>query len=257
MIFKWLKRILRLKTSSLSDKTLTDAPEISESKLLCDELDNRKRIVKQDKEKLVESSIDWYKLDLPSKKKKLRIYTFVPRKLENVLSFQFLKKKRLIEEARELKEREERVNLLLDQFADFIAQQKVQEAKQIMGVIVQLIRTISDVVIKDRYVVLQKSLYKLEGDLEHERLVRLVEEQRQKEEEERKRKEIEEHKRIENEIKLAEKREQIRQRINWFIKKAQEKEQAEIAEKERLEILSTERKENWYDFKRILDSVVY
>ena len=53
-----------------------------------------------------------------------------------------------------------------------------------------------DLSIRKQYTLLQKSLSELERELEHERLVRLAEEQKSKEEEERKKRERKEQERI-------------------------------------------------------------
>lgn len=149
---------------------------------------------------------------------------------------------------------EEKVKLLLDKLETFIAQQKLQDAKQIMDEITHEIVRIKDSVLRKRYTDIQKSLSELERELEHERLVKLAEEQKRKEEEERKKREREEKERVENEKRIAEEQIRKQQEAHRLVEEARKKEQAELAEKERLEVLSTERKENWSDFKQILDN---
>jgi Flp pilus assembly protein TadB len=96
--------------------------------------------------------------------------------------------------------------------------------------------------IRRKYTFLQKSLAELERKLEHERLVRLAEEQKRKEEEERKKREREEKERIENEKRIAEERRRRQQEADRLAEEARKKEQAELAERKQLEVLSTERK---------------
>ncbi|TFH93772.1 DUF4433 domain-containing protein, partial [Porphyromonas levii] len=140
----------------------------------------------------------------------------------------------------------------------FIAQQKLQDAKQIMDVIThEIVRTKEPsirAVHKKTIHFLQKSLAELERKLEHERLVRLAEEQKRKEEEERKKREREEKERIENEKRIAEERRQRQQEADRLAEEARKKEQAELAERKRSEVLTIERKENWFAFKQVLDN---
>ncbi|GEM_PF-378030 len=257
MNFKWLKKLLELfsgspNNSSPNGNHKNGEDEPSAPKSLCDELDKRKERVKQNRDKLKQSPTDWYSLNIPSQKDELQIHIFSPRKFESIPSLQTLKDERLRKEAHELKVREERTKSLLDKLETLIAQRKFQEAKQIMDEITHEIVRIKDSVLRKRYTDIQKSLSELERELEHERLVKLAEEQKRKEEEERKKREREEKERVENEKRIAEERIRKQQEANRLAEEARKKEQAELAEKERLEVLSTERKENWSDFKQIL-----
>lgn len=254
MIFKWLKKLFGLYDSSPTEIPVNGEPKPSVPKSLCDELDKRKEHVKQNRDKLKQSPTDWYSLNIPSPKDELQTRVFSPRKFENIPSLQTLKDERLRKEAHELKVREERTKSLLDKLETLIAQRKFQEAKQIMDEITHEIVRIKDSVLRKRYTDIQKSLSELERELEHERLVKLAEEQKRKEEEERKKREREEKERVENEKRIAEERIRKQQEANRLAEEARKKEQAELAEKERLEVLSTERKENWSDFKQILDN---
>lgn len=254
MIFKWLKKLFGLYDSSPTEIPANGELKPSASKSLYDELDKRKEHVKQNRDKLKQSPIDWYSLNTPSQKDELQTRVFSPRKFENIPSLQTLKDDRLRKEAHELKVQEEKVKLLLDKLETFIAQQKLQDAKQIMDEITHEIVRIKDSVLRKRYTDIQKSLSELERELEHERLVKLAEEQKRKEEEERKKREREEKERVENEKRIAEEQIRKQQEAHRLVEEARKKEQAELAEKERLEVLSTERKENWSDFKQILDN---
>lgn len=62
----------------------------------------------------------------------------------------------------------------------------------------EIVRTKDSIIIK-QYANIQKSLSELEKELEHERFVKLAEEQKRKEEEERKKREREEKEKVENE----------------------------------------------------------
>ena len=254
MIFKLLKKLFRLHDSSSTEIPINVDPELSELHSFCNELDKRKERVKQNREKIKQLPIDWYSLNIPFQKDKLQVSIFSSRKFENIPSLQSLKGERLRKEAHDLKVREERTKSLLDKLETLIAQRKFQEAKQIMDEITHEIVRIKDSVLRKRYTDIQKSLSELERELEHERLVKLAEEQKRKEEEERKKREREEKERVENEKRIAEERIRKQQEANRLAEEARKKEQAELAEKERLEVLSTERKENWSDFKQILDN---
>lgn len=254
MIFKWLKKLFGLYDSSPTEIPVNGELKPSAPKSLYDELDKRKERVKQNRDKLRQSPTDWYSLNIPSQKDELRTRVFSPHKLENISSLQALRDERLRKEAHELKVREEKVKSLLNKLETVIAQRKFHEAKEIMNKITHEIVRTKDSAIRKRYTDIQKSLSVLERELEHERLAWLAEEQKRKEEEERQRKEIEEKKRVENEKRITEERIRKRHEANRLAEEARKKEQAELAEKKRLEVLSTERKENWSDFKRILNN---
>ena len=254
MIFKWLKKLFGLDDSSPTEILVNGEPKPSAPESLCDELDKREERVKKNRDKLKQSPTDWYSLNIPSPKDELQTRVFSPRKFENIPSLQTLKDERLRKEAHELKVREERTKSLLYKLETLIAQRKFQEAKQIMDEITHEIVRIKDSIIRKLYTDIQKSLSELERELEHERLVKLAKEQKRKEEEERRKREREEKERVENEKRIAEERIRKQQEANRLAEEAKKKEQAELAEKERLEFLSTERKENWSDFKQILDN---
>ena len=254
MIFKWLKKLFGLYDSSPTETPVNGEPKPSAPKSLYDELDKREKRVKQNWDKLKQSPTDWFSLNIPPRKIELQTHVFSPRKFENIPSLQVLKDERLKKEAHELKVREEKTKSLLNKLETLIAQRKFQEAKQIMDEITHEIVRIKDSVLRKRYTDIQKSLSELERELEHERLVKLAEEQKRKEEEERRKREREEKERVENEKRIAEEQIRKQQEANRLAEEARKKEQAELAEKERLEFLSTERKENWSDFKQILDN---
>ncbi len=253
MIFKWLKKLFGLHDSSPFIPVNGEANQPIPNSLY-DELEKRKEYTKQDRNNLKLSSTDWYSLKIRSEKEKLPIYIFIPRKFEHIPSLQSLKNERLRKEIHELKVQEEKVKSLSGKLEIFIAQRKLQEAKQIADEItLEIVRT-KDSAIRKQYETLQKSLSELENELEHERLIRLAEEQKRKEEEEHKRKEKEEKERIKEEERIAKEQIQRQLKAKKLAEEARKKEQAEIAEKERLEALSSERKKNWSDFKRVLSN---
>lgn len=254
MIFKWLKKLFGLYDSSPTEILSNGELKPSAPKSLCDEFDKRKERVKQNRDKLKQSSTDWYVLNIPPQKDELQTRVFSPHKFENIPSLQALKDERLRKEAYELKVREEKAKLLLDKLEILIAQRKCQEAKQIMDEIThEIVRTKDSIIIK-QYANIQKSLSELEKELEHERFVKLAEEQKRKEEEERKKREREEKEKVENEKRIAEERRRRQQEADRLAEEARKKEQAELAERKQLEVLSTERKENWFAFKQVLDN---
>ena len=254
MIFKWLKKLFGLYDSSPTEIPSNGELKPSAPKSLCDEFDKRKERVKQNRNKLKQSSTDWYVLNIPPQKDELQTRVFSPHKFENIPSLQALKDERLRKEAYELKVREEKAKLLLDKLEILIAQRKCQEAKQIMDEIThEIVRTKDSIIIK-QYANIQKSLSELEKELEHERFVKLAEEQKRKEEKERKKREREEKEKVENKKRIAEERIRRQQEANRLAEEARKKEQAEQAERQRLELLSAERKENWLAFKQVLES---
>lgn len=91
MIFKWLKKLFGLYDNSPTEIPANGELKPSASKSLYDELDKRKEHVKQNRDKLKQSPIDWYSLNTPSQKDELQTRIFSPRKFENIPSLQTLK----------------------------------------------------------------------------------------------------------------------------------------------------------------------
>lgn len=165
-----------------------------------------------------------------------------------------LKDERLKREAHELKLLKEKISTLLREAEKRIAQGKAIEAKQSLLSLRDKMVRIKDAAIRQRYTQAQDALTKLEDTLEQKRIARLAEEQRRKEEEARKRKEEQERIKREQKRQAEELREKRQAEADKHAAKALKKEQAEQAERQRLEKLSTERKENWNDFYQVLVS---
>jgi len=100
MIFKWLKKLFGLYDSSPTEILSNGELKPSAPKSLCDEFDKRKERVKQNRDKLKQSSTDWYVLNIPPQKDELQTRVFSPHKFENIPSLQALKDERLRKEAR-------------------------------------------------------------------------------------------------------------------------------------------------------------
>lgn len=221
MIFKWLKKLFGL----YDDSSLTETPATGEPepKSPCDKLDKRKERIKQNRDKLKQSSTDWFSLNIPPQNEELQPHVFSPRNFENIPSLRTLKAERLRKEAHELKVQEEKVKSLLNKLEAFIAQRKFQEAKQITNEITHEIVRTKDLSLRKQHRTLLSSLTELERELEQERLIRLAKEQERKEQEERKRKEREEKERLENEKRIAEERKRRQEKANRLAKKHEEK----------------------------------
>lgn len=165
-----------------------------------------------------------------------------------------LKIERLRKEAYELKLLKEEITTLLKDTESFIAQGKVKDAKGALCAVRNKIVRIKDVDIRKHYIQAQEILTKLENTLEQKRLARLKEEQERKDEEERKRKAEKEQIIREQERQAEELRKKRQEEADWRAAEARKKEQAEQAERQRLEKLSVERKENWEDFYQVLEN---
>lgn len=254
MIFKWLKKLLGLYDSSPSSEVSNGGSKPSTSNSFYDELDKRRENIKLNRNKLKQTPIDWYFLSTPLRKDELQIRLFLPRKFQDIPSLQSLKRERLRKEARALKVQEEKVKSLLCKLEIFIRQRKFQESKQMMNEITHEILSTKDPAIRKHYIVLQKSFSELYKELENEKHIKFVEEQKRKEKEERLRQEIEKKERIEYEKRIEEEQRRKKQEVNRLVEEANRREQAELAEKKRLDALSVKRKDNWSDFKQILDN---
>lgn len=144
----------------------------------------------------------------------------------------------------ELKIQEERVKLLLNKLKELIAHRNLYEAKNIFNEITHEIVRTKDSDIKKQYEDLKNSLSELEHNREQSMLRLLELSNKIMEFAERNRKEIEEDdENIEDERIIIEENK---------IQQNEDNIKAEQTEKEQLEALSTELKDNRYDFKKVL-----
>ena len=256
MLLTWLRKILGLHSEGTSLNPKREENDNLEIDSSIKNLEEKKRIAQKEKENIKLSDCTWFSLINTTKGEKIRnTELYIPRVFEKIPTLQSLKAKRLQKEKDEQIKLENSIKVLLDKLDVYLSQKKGIEAKQIIKELSknEIVR-VKDLSIKERYNNLQKAYIALQNDLERERLVKLAEERKRKEEEECKRKEKEEKEKIEIEKRITEERIRQQQEANRLAEEAMKKEQAELAEKKRLEALSTERKENWSDFKRILDN---
>lgn len=250
-MFDWLKKILGISTNNSSSESKDEGINNSTLDSVYARLDKKNIDVKKEKESLKQSSIDWYSLIIcHNNKSTTNIY--YPYSFEQLLNLKTLKEKRLKREAYELKVLEEEVKTLLGEIKNYIVLRKIEKAKHAITVVRGKISRVKDSSIRQEYINLQNNLSKLMDELEQERLVQLAEEQKHKEEEERKNKEAKEQARKEKERQAIEKQRKKQEEANRLAEEAKKREQAEQAEKQRLELLSSEQKENWADFKQVL-----
>lgn len=252
-MFEWLKKILGIQMNTPSPEQ-KDEEGVSVPNSTYDRLDEREKTAKNEKEGLTQSSTDWYSIKIQLKSVRQISKIFHSRKWEELPTLKSLKDERLKREAHELKLLKEKISTLLREAEKRIAQGKAIEAKQSLLSLRDKMVRIKDAAIRQRYTQAQDALTKLEDTLEQKRIARLAEEQRRKEEEARKRKEEQERIKREQKRQAEELREKRQAEADKHAAKALKKEQAEQAERQRLEKLSTERKENWNDFYQVLVS---
>lgn len=252
-MFDWLKKILGISTNNSSSESKDEGTNKSMLDSVNARLEEKKINAKKEKENLKLSSTDWYSLIIPhNNKSTTKVY--YPYCFEQLLNLKTLKKKRLKAEAEELKVLEEEVRTLLGKIENYVTQRKVEEAKHAIEVVRCKIPRVKDSSIRQQYTYLQNNLSKLMDELEQERLVQLAEEQKHKEEEKRKKEEAEEQSRKEKIRQAEEKQRKQQEKAKKLAEEARKKEQAEQAERQRLELLSTKRKENWAEFKQVLEN---
>lgn len=233
-----------------------DTPPPGDGKFVSiyDELNAKEKNAKNEKEDLTQSSIDWYSIEIQQKGIRKISEIFHSRKWKELLTLKSLKDERLKKEAHELKLLKEKISTLLEEAENCIAQERAKEAKQCLYSLLDKIVRIEDVSIRQRYTQTQDALAKLEDALEQKRIARfqLAEEERYKN---RKREEEQERiKRAQERQAAEELRKKRQQEADRRAAEARKKEQAEQLERQRLEKLSAERKENWDDFYQVLTS---
>lgn len=253
-MFEWLKKILRIQMNTSSSGQEDEEVDVSVPNSTYDKLDEKKKNAKTEKESLTQSSIDWYSIEIQPKGIRSILELFHSRKWEEFPTLKSLKDERLKREEYELKLLKEKISTLLEETEKHIVQGKTKEAKQSLYSLHDKITWIKDVAIRQRYTQAQGALTKLENTLEQKRIAQLAEEQRRKNEEARRRKEEQERIKIEQKRQAEELRRKRQEEADKRAEEALKKEQAEQAERQRLEKLSSERKENWDDFYQVLVS---
>ena len=216
-------------------------------------LDEKKRKIKAEKERIISSSIEWFTICVPIIEKKKTITAYRGYEFREILTLQQLKEQRLHQERLRLRKTEEEVGTALDRIEQAIKGRKAEYAQKYLSELIEKITVVKSQSLKDRYYKSQQNLRNLKDELRKEELERLEQARLRKREEERKKQEAEKR---EQEEKTRREREEVARRKAAAQKLAEEskrKEEAERQERERLNSLSSELKDNWRNFKQVLD----
>lgn len=255
MLLNWIKRILGIATTPLNgnDGSKIVLPKSLDKKHSLQELDTRKKIVQEEKEKIKLSSIGWYKIFVPKRIERVPNNTFQAYKFNKVLTLKELKEERHKKQTQELKVLENSIKVSLADINSLIEKRKAEDAKRKLNIVLEKIAKIKDSSIRRKIQHIQICLNKLLAELEQEELARLAEERRRREEEAQRQKEAEERAKKEKERKEREEREKREAEAKRLADEARRKEDAERQERQRLEALSSDVKDDWQDFKNVLD----
>ncbi|MBQ8271154.1 MAG: DUF4433 domain-containing protein [Bacteroidaceae bacterium] len=247
MVLNWIKRILGIVTtpSNENDGDKITLPKSLDKEHSLRELENRKRIAQEGKEKIKLSSISWYKIFIPKHIEKVSNNIFQAYKFSKVSTLKELKEERLKKEAHDLKVLEDSVKVLLIDVESLIKKRNAEDAKRKLSTALEKIVKVKDSSIRQRLLHLQICLDKLLTELKQEELVRLAEERRRRENEAQKQKEAEARAKKEREKKEREERERREAEAKRLADEARRKEDAERQERQRLETLSSELKDDW------------
>lgn len=225
--------------------------EVSENPY--DRLNERKKSIKEEKEKLKDSSTDWYRLGVSKEEERKPIEVYRTYKFGEISSLKVLKEERLKKEAYELKMLEDKVNAILTSIEKDINGRRAESANALLNKVLDKIVKVKSPLIRQKYQQLRSRYSQLVAELEREELARLAEERRLKEEEDQKKRVAEERARKERERKEREERERREVEAKRLADEARKKEGAEQAERKRLESLASELKDDWQDYKKVLD----
>ena len=163
MVLNWIKRILGIVTtpSNENDGDKITLPKSLDKEHSLQELDNRKRIVQEGKEKIKLSSINWYKIFIPKRVEKKPNNIFQAYKFSKVSTLKELKEERLKTEDHESKLREDSVKVLLIDIESLIKKRKAEDAKRKLSTALEKIVKVKDSSIRQRLLHLQICLDKL------------------------------------------------------------------------------------------------
>lgn len=252
LTFGWLKRILSI--GKLGGKVPGNKKSgVIELSYDYDGLEEREKTVLEEKKQQKVSSTEWYVLAVPKRLGRKPVELYHAYHFIGVLNLKSLKEERLKKEALELKMLEDEVSRMLTSIEKFIDGRRAEEAKNTLDKILDKIVKVKDTSIRQKYQALQNRHSRLVSELEREELARLAEERRRKEEEEHKKREAEELARKERERREEDERKRKEIEAIRLAETARKKAEAEQEERNRLERLSSELKDNWQDFKQILD----
>lgn len=257
MILDWLKRIFGISTPTGlapdSESKGGGQRNTLKPKTPYDRLDERKKNAREEKGQIKSSSTDWYSLSLPEHETRKSVPVYQAYRFGEVLNLKALKEERLKREAHELKILEDEVKALLLEIEKSIENRRADDARTALGNVIEKIVNVKDTSIRQKHQQLQSRLAKLTTELEQEDLARLAEERQRREEEAQRQKEEEVRAKKEKERKEREERERRKEEANRLADDARRKEDAEQQERQRLDALSSELKDDWQSFKDVLD----
>lgn len=260
MVLNWIKNCIKqlfgtiLSSSNKNDDDKIVLPILYER---LRDLDIRKKAVQEEKRKNKTIITDWYKISASEWLNDVSSNVFRAYEIRDFLTLKELKEERLKKEARELQILEESVKVALTEIALLVKERKVDDARRKLNTILAKRLKVKNLSIRQEFRDVQSSIYKLEKErqieLEKETQNRLAEERRCRDEEIQRQKEAEEIANKEKEKKEREDQERREANARRLAEEARQKENAERQERQRLEILSSEKKDDWKDFKRVLD----
>lgn len=216
-------------------------------------LDEKKCKIKTERERISSSSTEWFTICVPEMDEKKTIRAYRGYEFRDILTLKQLKERRLHQELLKLRKTEEEVGSALDKIEQAIKWRKAECAQKCINELIEKIAVIKSRSLKNRYYKSLEDLRNLKDELRREELERLELERQRKEEEEQKKREAE--KREQEERARREREEAARRKAaaQKLAEEAKRKEEAERQERERLRKLSSELKENWREFKQVLD----
>lgn len=247
MFITWLKRLLGIIRPSNKD----GETQLSQS---LQKLDKRKRSIQREKEAIRASNIDWYKISSHRHAERSSYNVFYAYNFDKILSLKELKEERLRKEAEYIALKEalkEALNELITNIDELIEQRKAVDAKNKLNAALEIVARVKDSSIRQRLQNLHGRLHFLEIELQQEELDRLKEEKQRRQEEAKRKREAQEKERKEKERREREEEERRKAEAARLAEAARQKEEAERQERQRLE--NPQLKDDWKDFKNVLD----
>lgn len=250
--WRWLKKLF---SRPQNDKKLHKAQNENEYEVTskCKILDERKRQVLAERERIRPTSSDWFNIDSPEIEGRKTVCIYEKYEFDKVLTLKELKEQRLHQELIKLRRTEERARLILVNTEQAIKQHDLRAGQKCISEFSEIATKIKDESLKIRFRKLRQDFNILKDEAHKEELRRNEEERRRREEQKRKKQESE--RKAREEKARNEREEQIKKEAaaRRLAEEVRRKEEEKRKEKERLERLSSELKDNWRDFKDILN----
>ena len=252
MIIVKIRKILEFIASVFDNKDMVHSHKSDGHISEVENLEKRKQFLIEEKKRIAQKSIDWYKIDISTQKESKDISIFRKLELTKISTLKFIKQERTKREHEKQIALENSLLVKLQIASQFILEKDIHSTENLLKQIQPLLSQTKNRELHENYKKVQVSFKRLIDEIEEQERARIQEEiQKQRQIEELKRKAIErENKEIEKRARENRQRREAEEKRR--ILAAEKKEMAEMAERRRLKTLCSSMKDDAQEIKNIL-----